>query len=173
LRLIGILAFFVCAACNPFASYRSLSAFEGRLVGTDRGEFGGELVFRARDGSIQSVLKDNVQGIFKMPFGLVVFAGLDYRYKRQVCRVWVRPIDCRGCGKTLELGHAQSSAGMAWWYREYAKEQSAEDRGRYESAEQDARLRKRGIWSMSKPLRRGSGTNVMEKSSKLLMQRAD
>ena len=78
LRLIGILAFFVCAACNPFASDRSLSAFGGRLVGTDRGEFGGELVFRARDGSIQSVLKDNVQGIFKMPFGVVVFTGLDH-----------------------------------------------------------------------------------------------
>jgi len=78
LRLIGILAFFVCAACNPFESDRSLSAFGGRLVGTDRGEFGGELVFRARDGSIQSVLKDNVQGIFKMPFGVVVFTGLDH-----------------------------------------------------------------------------------------------
>ena len=74
------------------------------------------------------------------------------RYKRQVCKVWVQPIDCRSCGRTLDLGYAQISVGMAWWYREYAKEQSAEDRGRYESAEQDARLRKRGIWSMPEPV---------------------
>lgn len=78
LRLIGILAFIVCAACNPFPSDRSLSAFGGRLVGTDRGEFGGELIFRTRDGSIQSVLMENVQGIFEMPFGVVVVTGLDH-----------------------------------------------------------------------------------------------
>ena len=43
------------------------------------------------------------------------------------------------------ITYAQISAGMAWWYRAYAKEQSAEDRGRYESEENEARLRKRGL----------------------------
>ena len=33
----------------------------------------------------------------------------------------------------------------AWWYRAHAKEQSPEDRGRYKSEENDARLRKRGV----------------------------
>ena len=69
------------------------------------------------------------------------------RYGRLVCKVWVQPADCPQCGKTLDVGYAQISAGLAWWYRRYAKEQSLEDRGRYESEETDARLRKRGLWS--------------------------
>ncbi len=74
------------------------------------------------------------------------------RYKRQICKVWVQPVDCPKCGKTLDVGHAQIVAGMAWWYREYAREQSAEDRGGYESDEQEARLRKRGLWADKEPL---------------------
>ena len=35
---------------------------------------------------------------------------------------------------------------MAWWFRRYADEQTEEDRRRYESAEDEARLRKRGLW---------------------------
>jgi endonuclease YncB( thermonuclease family) len=69
------------------------------------------------------------------------------RYGRKVCKVFVQPADCPQCGKTLDVGYAQISAGLAWWYRRYAKEQSIEDRGRYESEETDARLRKRGLWS--------------------------
>ena len=68
------------------------------------------------------------------------------RYGRKVCKVWVQPSDCPACGLTLDVGYAQISAGLAWWYRAYAKEQSAEDRGRYESEENDSRLRKRGLW---------------------------
>ncbi len=74
------------------------------------------------------------------------------RYKRQVCKVWVQPADCTTCDKTLDAGHAQVVAGMAWWYREYAKEQSAEDRGRYESAEEEAKARKIGLWRDPAPV---------------------
>ena len=73
------------------------------------------------------------------------------RYGRKVCKVWVQPSDCPTCGKTLDLGHAQVIAGLAWWYRAYAKEQSADDQGRYESAEDEARLRKQGLWRDKKP----------------------
>lgn len=68
------------------------------------------------------------------------------RYGRKVCKVWVQPADCPTCGLTLDVGLAQISAGLAWWYRAYAKEQSAEDQGRYESEENESRLRKRGLW---------------------------
>lgn len=68
------------------------------------------------------------------------------RYGRKVCKVWVQPEDCPSCGKTLDVGYAQISVGLAWWYRAYAREQSAEDRGRYESEENEAKLRKRGLW---------------------------
>ena len=45
--------------------------------------------------------------------------------------MWVQPLDCPRCGKTLDVGLAQISVGLAWWFSRYADEQSAEDRGRY------------------------------------------
>lgn len=69
------------------------------------------------------------------------------RYGRVLGKVWVQPSDCPNCGLTLDANHAQVLAGMAWWYRYYAKDQSLEDRGRYESAEYEARKRKWGLWA--------------------------
>lgn len=68
------------------------------------------------------------------------------RYGRIIGKVWVQPPDCPRCGLTLDAGLAQLSAGMAWWYRQYAGEQSAEDRGRYEFEENEARVRRVGLW---------------------------
>jgi len=47
---------------------------------------------------------------------------------------------------TLDVGLAQVTTGMAWWYRKYANEQSPEDQGRYEFAEQEAKAKKVGLW---------------------------
>ena len=74
------------------------------------------------------------------------------RYGRMLGKVWVRPADCSSCGKTLDANHAQLLAGMAWWYRYYAKQQSPEDRGRYESAEDEAKARGWGLWSDPDPV---------------------
>ena len=74
------------------------------------------------------------------------------RIKLAICKVWVRPSDCASCGMTLDVGHAQILSGMAWWLREHANEQSEEDRGRYESAESEARARHRGLWSDLHPV---------------------
>ena len=71
------------------------------------------------------------------------------RYGRVLGKVWVQPSDCPSCGKTLDANHAQILSGMAWWYRYYAKEQPPEDRERYESAEDEAKKRKLGLWSES------------------------
>ena len=60
--------------------------------------------------------------------------------------------DCPSCGQTPDIGHAQIIAGMAWWFRRYIKEQTPEDRGRYESSEEEAWLRKRGLWSDPQPI---------------------
>jgi endonuclease YncB( thermonuclease family) len=86
------------------------------------------------------------------------------RYGRVLGKVWVQPRDCPSCGKTLNANHAQILSGMAWWYRAYAKDQSAQDRGRYESAVDEARKRKRGLWSEPNPVppwvwRRGERTS--------------
>ena len=74
------------------------------------------------------------------------------RYGRILGKVWVQPSDCPTCGKTLDANYAQLLAGMAWWYRYYAKEQPPEDRGMYESAEDEARKRKRGLWGDPNPI---------------------
>lgn len=74
------------------------------------------------------------------------------RYGRVIGKVWVQPADCPTCGKTLDANLAQVTAGMAWWYRYYAKEQSPEDRGRYESAEEEAKARDWGLWADPNPI---------------------
>jgi endonuclease YncB( thermonuclease family) len=74
------------------------------------------------------------------------------RYGRVLGKVWVQPRDCPSCGKTLNANHAQILSGMAWWYQDYAKDQSAEDQGRYESAVVEARKRKLGLWSEPNPI---------------------
>jgi endonuclease YncB( thermonuclease family) len=93
----------------------------------------------------------------------VVSSGED-RYGRVLGKVWVQPADCPSCGKTLDANYAQVLAGMAWWYRYYASEQSAEDRGRYESAEDEARARGWGLWADPDPVspyewRKGNRSN--------------
>ena len=65
------------------------------------------------------------------------------RYGRTVGKVMVNGVDAN---------LAQIKAGMAWWYREYAKEQSGVDRGLYEQAEQQAQTQRLGLWSDKNPV---------------------
>jgi endonuclease YncB( thermonuclease family) len=71
------------------------------------------------------------------------------RYQRIVGKVMVQPSGCRRspCPKTLDAGLAQLTLGLAWWYENYAKEQSPEDAGRYEFAEHEARGKRAGLWA--------------------------
>lgn len=75
------------------------------------------------------------------------------RYGRTVGKVMVAEPVCREiiCPKTLDACHAQIVAGMAWWYRQYAKEQEPGDANRYEQSEQEARSRRIGLWSDPQP----------------------
>jgi endonuclease YncB( thermonuclease family) len=83
---------------------------------------------------------------------VLVESSKNDRYGRVLGKVWVQPADCPSCGKTLDVNHAQILSGMAWWYRYYAREQSPEDRGRYESAEGEARARGWGLWADPNPI---------------------
>ncbi len=74
------------------------------------------------------------------------------RYRRIVGKVMVQPSDCRTCPKTLDAGLAQITSGLAWWYQKYAKDQSAEDAGRYEFAEHEARAKRAGLWADGHPV---------------------
>jgi endonuclease YncB( thermonuclease family) len=79
------------------------------------------------------------------------------RYGRLVGKVWVTPIDlpcdpkAQPCPKTLDVNLAKVTVGLAWHFKDYAKEQSEEDRHRYPFAEQEARARKAGLWSEPDP----------------------
>ena len=50
-----------------------------------------------------------------------------------------------------DVGLAQVRAGHAWWFQRYANEQTPFDRSRYETAEREAKLDKRGLWKTGKP----------------------
>ncbi len=65
------------------------------------------------------------------------------RYQRIIGVVLADGVDCN-----LE----QVKAGMAWWYRQYAKEQSPADRAKYEAAENQAKAGRVGLWSDADPL---------------------
>ena len=113
-----------------------------RLTGIDAPERGQPFGTASRDH------------LASMVAGKEVFVESDKndRYGRVLGKVWVQPSDCPSCGKTLDANHAQILAGMAWWYQYYAKEQSPEDRGRYESAEDEARKRGWGLWADPNPI---------------------
>lgn len=74
------------------------------------------------------------------------------RYGRIVGKVMVQPPDCPSCAQTLDVGQAQLSVGLAWWYRRHASEQSPQERGRYESEEMEARARRVGLWRDPAPV---------------------
>ena len=74
------------------------------------------------------------------------------RYGRELGKVWVQPADCPTCGLTLDANLAQVTAGLGWWYREYANEQPVEDRQRYEFAEKEARAKRVGLWRDVNPV---------------------
>jgi endonuclease YncB( thermonuclease family) len=70
------------------------------------------------------------------------------RYKRTIGRVWVASDDCKAtdCPKTLDAGMALLTQGLAWHYKQYAKEQPLEEREQYSFAEYEARAKRVGLW---------------------------
>ena len=73
---------------------------------------------------------------------VVVESNKQDRYGRTVGKVLVNGMDAN---------LAQVNTGMAWWYRDYAKEQSAADRRLYEQAEQQAQAQRLGLWADKNP----------------------
>jgi len=75
----------------------------------------------------------------------------DY-YKRYVCSIWVTPASKPDGNKTLDAGLAMVTQGMAWWYRQYSRDQTPQERGQYQFAEIEARSKKVGLWSDPDPI---------------------
>lgn len=75
------------------------------------------------------------------------------RWERILGKVLVDDPACseRRCPK-IDVNLRQISGGFAWWYRRYAREQSAEDRRLYEEAERLSRSGRVGLWADPSPL---------------------
>lgn len=84
------------------------------------------------------------QHLAKLTFGkqVTVETSKKDRYKRNVGKVLVDEKDAN---------LAQIEAGLAWHYREYAREQPPRDRESYAAAEESARAAQRGLWRDSQP----------------------
>jgi len=74
------------------------------------------------------------------------------RYGRIVGRVLAPGCANPPCAEMLDAGLALISAGLAWHYKQYQKEQEAGDRQRYAAAEQDARSTHLGLWRDADPV---------------------
>ncbi|MNV15186.1 hypothetical protein D3C71_1059020 [compost metagenome] len=74
------------------------------------------------------------------------------RYGRSVCRVHVAPASAPHGPMTVDAGLAMITLGMAWWYRDYAREQTPQERGQYEFAEAEARAKRVGLWRDADPV---------------------
>lgn len=64
------------------------------------------------------------------------------RYQRSLCVVRVNGTD---------VGFEQIRTGMAWWYRQYARDQRPQERAVYEQAEMRSRQQGFGLWQDSDP----------------------
>jgi endonuclease YncB( thermonuclease family) len=76
------------------------------------------------------------------------------RWGRLIATVWAASPECAlaACPKTLDRGLARLTLGVAWHYKTYPSEQTAEDRERYAFAEEDAKARRAGRWQNTAPM---------------------
>jgi endonuclease YncB( thermonuclease family) len=118
-----------------------------RLAGIDAPEKGQPFGERAKENLSRLVFGRDVR---------VDWRKTD-RYGRVVGTVWIASPDsrCRGkpdCARTLDAGMAQLTVGLAWHYKKYASEQDPQQRGQYAFAEEEARVKRAGLWRDPNPV---------------------
>jgi endonuclease YncB( thermonuclease family) len=141
-------------SATPSSGYESrfspLATFSGRVVKVEDGD-----TIVVLDDANRSY-KIRLQGI-DAPEGGQAFGDrsrqnlADEVFGNQVSVEWAkRDRYGRIVGKVLLYGRdvclEQIRAGMAWHYKFYQNEQSAEDRKMYADAEEEARMARRGLW---------------------------
>ena len=65
------------------------------------------------------------------------------QYGLEVCKIIVNGTD---------INLEQVRAGMAWWDKQYAREQSPADQAEYEQAEFQAKIHRLGLWADKNPI---------------------
>ena len=85
------------------------------------------------------------QHLSEMVFGKEVTLDCNKvdRYRREICVVLID-------GRDANL--SQVEVGLAWWYRKYAREQTAQQQADYEVAEDRARSSRVGLWVEPEPI---------------------
>ena len=85
------------------------------------------------------------QSLYQMVHGKFVSVEFEKKdkYGRTVGKVLLNGTDI--CLEQIKLG-------MAWHYKQYESEQSAQDRAMYEQAEQSARTQNLGLWKDNKSI---------------------
>ena len=146
----------------PLAHGRSL-ALEGQVIAVHDGDTvtlldGTQVQHRVRIAGIDAPERGQPFGmsakesLARLAHGRRVEAHCHKRdrFGREVCNVFVEGRD---------VGLEQVRNGLAWWYREYAREQRLEDRTSYEAAEgrRGARGAGSGAIPIRRPLGRGAG----------------
>lgn len=75
------------------------------------------------------------------------------RYQREVGYLLLPGEDCGlpRCPGDIDLNLQAVQLGHAWWYREFARQQTPEDRSQYEAAEASAQQARVGLWARPNP----------------------
>ena len=151
MHAFGVTALFISLICN----IANAGVISGRVVGVADGD----TVTLLESDHTQHKIR--ISGIDapekKQPFGERSKANMSAlafgkdaeaecnkkdRYKRDVCIVRVSGRD---------VGLEQIKAGLAWWYREYSREQTPQERRDYEQAETAAKASGLALWSDPMP----------------------
>ena len=168
-RGIGRLAAMLLATALLVAGQRAHAAeLHGRVVGISDGDTltvldAARVTHRIRLNGIDAPEKGQPWGararerLSALVFGkpVVVIWNKHDRYRRVVGSVHVAAAGAcaaPACPQSHDVGLALIESGLAWHYKRYQNEQSAEDRTRYARAEDTARSRRVGLWQDANPV---------------------
>jgi len=155
MRRVSCICHGIAAAALALAGLAHAHEVEGRVVVVQDGDTvtildAARVQHRVRIAGIDAPEKSQAfgeaskQSLARLVHGRHVEARCPKRdrFGREVCSVF---LDAR------DVGLEQVRGGYAWWYREYAREQTPDDRATYEAAETDARDARRGLWKDPAP----------------------
>ena len=158
--MVGLLIRWITALCLfgglVASTYAGTHQIEGRIVGVTDGDTITLLDVNNRQHKIRLDGIDAPE--LGQPFGraskqhlaellanreAVAECSKTDRYRRKVCRVMVDGADA---------GLEQVRAGLAWFFRRYAKELPRDRRQRYADMEAQAQAERRGLWADAEPV---------------------
>ncbi|MEJ8849197.1 thermonuclease family protein [Variovorax rhizosphaerae] len=147
-NLIAVLTLVATCQWVPVAAFADVIA--GRVVKVSDGDTITVLDASDRQHRIRLAGIDAPEK--NQPFGKVSQQSLSAMVAGKTVNVETDKLDRygRAIGVVLvgsvDVNREQVERGLAWWYRAYAREQSAADRVAYSFAEEEARKAHRGIW---------------------------